>query len=628
MKDGLNGQEMPHDPEGSTNPSQQPLADICLQHFLFDLHSMAVNPLVYQTSSHDSLKQENDKLFGCFSKEQEGEVLSFDGIVNAFPVGTFSRYTNIPMISLSGEMIGKIAIQIIHADDTGDESVLYEESFLERNGLWNSPPMSVPENGRIYLLCRIRGPFSFRQLGWRTAVDISLHSPVLICITTYKSTKFLNMLRNMLIYHPLRLFKISILVVDNGQTFSPSDLPNDPRVSMIPQPNLGAIGGAMRGLSFARKMDARFLLTLADDDMILHPEMIYRTLILQMFAKDHLSIGAMMLNLDRPTFLHEQGAMIHRERSFMPIFSYSHGSDLSLRQSLAPIYRDRHFDYNSWWLMSAPVSVLPFVPAFFIYKGDILQGLLLNNKGIRTIAPPHLFVWQTFGLNFQSYRGYDWFRNELPMRFCAGYPVHRIPSILWFIFKILKELTNYDYFRAKMILKAFEDLVKPSKWFFDPLSGAEQIVEIRRLDPKVHDLTDQVSEKHSPVKGKKIPRPVFLIKKFFSLITLAGYLNPFSKVYAPDGKIIFRFYGDNESWKWAGYQRVAVVNTNMEGYICDRSWKNMLLIVYRTIMTSVLFLVFFTRLRKKYQKASSADNEKMWDNTFEIVDRNGLKQTG
>lgn len=145
MKKGLNGQEMPHGPEGSTNSSQQPPVCICLQHFLFDLNSMAVNPLIYQTSSQDSLKQENDKLFGNFSQEQEGGVLSFDGIVNAFPVGTFSQYTNIPTISLTGEMIGEIAIQIIHADDNGDEAILYEESFLERNGLWKSPPMTVPE---------------------------------------------------------------------------------------------------------------------------------------------------------------------------------------------------------------------------------------------------------------------------------------------------------------------------------------------------------------------------------------------------------------------------------------------------------------------------------------------------
>jgi galactofuranosylgalactofuranosylrhamnosyl-N-acetylglucosaminyl-diphospho-decaprenol beta-1,5/1,6-galactofuranosyltransferase len=574
------------------------------------------------------LQQEDGRFWGYFSKEQEGKVLSFDGIVNAFPVGIYSQYTNIPMINLTGEMIGEIAIQIIHADDNGDESILYEESFSERNGLWKSPPMTVPKKkGRIYLSCRIRGQFSFRQFGWWTALDISLDSPVLICITTYKSNKFLDMLRNMFLYHPLGIFKISILVVDNGQTFSLRDLPNDPRISMISQPNLGACGGVMRGLWFAKKMGAHYLLTVADDDMILHPEIIYRTLILQMFAKDPLSIGAMMLNLDRPTVLHEQGAVIHNTKEFMPIHFYSHGSDLSLKQCLGPIYQDRHFDYNAWWLMSTPVSVLPFLPAFFIYKSDILQGLLLNEKGIRTIAPPHLFIWQTFGLDFQSYKGYDWFRNELPMRFCAGYPVHRISSILWFSCKIIKELANYDYFRAKMILQAFEDVLKPSKWASDPLLGAERTVEIRRLDPKVHDLTDQLSEKHSPVKWDKMARSVFLIKKFFFLITLAGYLNPFSKRYAPDGKIIFRFYGDNEAWKWRGYRRVAVVNTSMEGYICDRSWKNMLLIVYRTIMTSVLFLIFFTWLRKKYQ-TSSADNEKIWDKTFEIVDRNGFKQTG
>ena len=111
------------------------------------IDTLDIGGLILQTTSNAPVTLTTEGVRGSFSESKEGEWLSFDGIVNAFPVGTFSRHTGIQSISLQGEMEGDIAIQIRHVDEDA-EHILYEEPFSHRNGHWGLHP-SPSEDRRV-----------------------------------------------------------------------------------------------------------------------------------------------------------------------------------------------------------------------------------------------------------------------------------------------------------------------------------------------------------------------------------------------------------------------------------------------------------------------------------------------
>lgn len=375
----------------------------------------------------------------------------------------------------------------------------------------------------------------------------------------------------------------------------------------------------MRGLHHAHSTGVDYLVTIADDGLILPPEILYRLMILQSLVKEPLSIGAMMLYLDRPTVVLEQGARVSIE-THDPMHSINTQVDLLQPESFKHLYREQSCDYTGSWLMSDPVTVLHYLPAFFLYLDDVLQGLLLKQDGIRTIVPPHLFIWQTFGNDFKSFKGYAWFRNELAMRLGGGLSVQRLSTIFWFFRRIRRSLTNYDYDRALLLLISFEDVLRPSGWAEDPISGADRIRQIRKSDPVLLDFSSRLSTIYAPAKQRKRSRLVSGTQRVFSFLTIAGYLNPLARSVASDGGLVFRYQGDNDVWQWAGYRQVAVIDADKRGYLCERSWKRMTNILARTISASIRWFFSTGRLRKEYRKPSAA-YQKMWAETFETVDR-------
>ncbi|MHB1605937.1 MAG: hypothetical protein ACYCTV_06030 [Leptospirales bacterium] len=595
----------------------QPL--VCLQNFLFSINSLAIDDLIFKTDCKQLMEKDKEGVTGYFPLNGENRIV-FDGVINAFPVGTFSRHTGISHIRLRGKMDGEIAIQIHYIDDNG-ERILHEEPLAKRTGVWESPPIPIKGlEGRVYLSCRVKGKISLRHLGWSTTSS-SPDPSFLVNITTYQSNRVQSMVHEICSYYPLKTMRMSLLIVDNGQNIHAEELPTDPRLSLISQQNMGASGGVMRGLWKARTTDTDYLVIIADDGMVLHPEVLYRLMRLQSFAIRPLSIGAMMFYLDQPTILHEQGAVIP-QKPFEPMQSNGHLLELS-HQSIGSLYKETPCDYAGWWLMAAPVAKIPFIPAFFLYLEDILQGILLKKDGVQTIIPPHLFIWQTFGFDYKircSFRAYSWFRNELAMRLSSGLPIYTISTILWFFKRIRRGLTNYDYAQSSLLLSAFEDVIYPSRWAHHPLASAELIQKIRINIPQELDFSSRLSKQYSPVKTRKRPRLLSMSQRIFSFLTIAGYLNPVSKSVADDGGYVFRYQGDNDCWQWAGYRQLAVVDENNKGYLCERSWSQMIRILLRTISASFHFFWSIPRLRNLYQRPS-LEYEAMWEKTFRQDDQ-------
>ncbi len=516
-------------------------------------------------------------------------------------------------------MKGKVGLQIHHADESGDR-VIYEEPVKIRSGLWQSPSLPISGiDGRYYLTCQLQGPFSLHHFQWNTQDTSNSEDSFLLSITTYKSAKALDTIRDICLYEPLNTLKLSLLVVDNAQVIRRDQLPNDHRLHLVSQPNLGATGGYIRSLRHARFTEADYLVTLADDDMVLHPETLYRMMAFQCLTLKPIAVGSMMLYLDRPTLVHEQGATVPK-RIYTPMRSINNQIDLTNPRSFRNLYRENICDYSGWWLLSRPVAVSSFLPAFFLYGDDILEGILLGKNDIQTIIPPHLFIWQTFGYDLKSFRTYLMARNELALRFSAEYPISAISTLTSFFQQILKNLSDYDYFRAEFFLLAFEDVLQPLNWISNPLKGVQRIQKIRSKEPPIENLSERLSKSYLPNRDKKRHRLVSMTQKFLSILTLNGYFNPFAKLFSTDGGLVYRSKSDHDSWQWIRYKQLAVIDQEKNGYICKRSWRKMASILGRSIQASLIFWWALPRLKKEYVKPSN-EWEAVWGRTFEVIDR-------
>ena len=129
-------------------------------------------------------------------------------------------------------------------------------------------------------------------------------------ITAFKRDDFvLPLLKDLCDYHPLKKFNLTFLVVDNGLTLNRSQLPNDHRVRFIPQINLGCTSGFMRGLLEAKSLKTDFMV-IADDDIVMPPETLYRMLVFQSLSINPIAVGAAMFVIRNPNILWEQGGKV------------------------------------------------------------------------------------------------------------------------------------------------------------------------------------------------------------------------------------------------------------------------------------------------------------------------------
>jgi galactofuranosylgalactofuranosylrhamnosyl-N-acetylglucosaminyl-diphospho-decaprenol beta-1,5/1,6-galactofuranosyltransferase len=592
---------------------------ICLQHFLFTMKAPGTDDLWIQCDAIDSLTRNDREITAHIAGENAEGTIFFDGIGNAFPVESFARHTVVSHVRLKGDLEGEIALQILHVRD-GQRKVLHEEPFLLRQGAWESPLLPlVSGEGRFVLSCRARGKVRLGNLGWWCDTVPPRPLSFLASLTIYHwGEPFLKTIRDLLAYSPLKDWNLSFLIVDNSQTFSLNLLPEDSRLTLRHQPNLGGTGGGMRGLCHARATGADYLVTIADEEMLLHPEIFYRMLGLQSLSNTPMAVGSMMVQFSPPNILGEQGSLVPKD-SDGSMRHRNTGMNLSRSDSFGNLYREQPCNYLGWWLMSAPVSDIPFLPAFFLHYDDIMQGLLLEKTGIPMIAPPHLFIWQDLGNNLSSYRAFVTNRNKLAMLLILDFPLSRFRMVRGLLSKILESLVNFDYDLAGLHLFTLREATLSASWTLDPLGGSEQIQKIRRESTPRIDLSPLLSRSYLPAKVSKRSRSGTILQILFYYLTLAGYLNPFARSLTPDGGMVYRDEGDYDAWQRFGYRQVAVIDPGKKGYVCQRSWPRMLRILSGTFTTLLRFLWSFEKIRKDYQ-ATSKSYEKMWQKTFETID--------
>jgi len=586
-----------------------------LQNFLWRIIGISVQDLFFRSSGQWDIFEENrnSELF-LRVPDDELAFIGFDGIANAFPIETFSRHTSISRIHLEGEFSGNLLIQIWHSEH-GNKNLIYEDPFKFRSGVWKSPSLSLHPGmgGRFFLSVKTKGPCSFKNLSWHSENPFSSPS-FLAGFTIYRPEEvFFSLIQEISQYLPLTTVNLSVRIINQSGIDYRKKLPNDPRFKMIDQPNLGSTGGYMRGRWEAAGI-ADFYFGMTEDDLITHPEMLYRMAIIQSVAHSQVAIGCMMCDLNNPAVLIEQGTKIHINAGIGPRWDIiGNGADLRSEKTLDFLFSEKPCTYQGWWGIMTSTEHTPYLPSFFLHYNDMLQGVLMERNGIPCIVPPHLFIWQSMGENLIGWRAYEEVSNKIAFNFILDFPVDLKIVARWEYEKIFRCLQNFDYDLAEIYLMSFKNTIQSAKWTIEPEFIGRHLTLCSSLTPRFQDLSEKLSEDLNKRSFGDGLRKKLRIILFY--LTGWGYLNPFAKDFDLNGKYVYRKQEVFQGWKYMGFKSIAVVDHQKRGYICKRSFKKMIPLLISTILTTATFLIFGNRIRKNYLSLSG-EYEKSWTQFF------------
>ena len=332
------------------------------------------------------------------------EVFSFDGFFNAFFESLVAEHTGMSTVQLRLEFSGRFFIEVFRLAQGRAPQLVTSVQSERRPG--ESPfvlalDLSVanPLGSRlVFNLACLSKEGWFAGGSWRTTATPRRPVQLAILACTYKKREFIERtVRRIADYERLPHRDYVITVVDNASEL-PDDLFPYAHVQIVRQGNVGGAGGAARGIiegldAQGSKRPTHFLLM--DDDIELEPDMVLRAMNWLRHTKIDQCIGGGMLDLYRPTYLHEMGATIGQPKVFS-ITPCLPGLELAPAGSLDRLGKLPPPHYNAWWFVTVSREAverhgLP-LPCFI--RGDDKEfGFRMLKRGVPTLSVPGIAVW-------------------------------------------------------------------------------------------------------------------------------------------------------------------------------------------------------------------------------------------
>ncbi len=407
------------------------------------------------------------------------DVMSFDGYFNAFFESMVAERTGLSSIQLHLDLVGRFYVEILRFAQGRDGQLVASVLHDGRSG---SEPFALevelasdnPLGSRLafHLTCLSKQGQLTGGRWWTTAAPRrAVQLDILAC--TYKKHAFIERtVRRIVEYPRLNREEYFITVTDNASDL-PADLFPYPNVQIVPQGNVGGAGGAARGLmeglsATGRARPTHFLLL--DDDIEMEPDMVLRVMSWLRYVKIDQCIGGGMLDLYRPTHLHELGAKIGHPK-LLNVSACISALELAPAGALDRLGHIPESHYNAWWFMAISREAvekhgLP-LPCFI--RGDDKEfGYRMLKQGIPTLAVPNIAVWHLpFYAKIAAWLFYYNMYNDLLIR-ALRYPEITTDVLMDAVEEEIKHyLDKLEYDQAAMRIRGLEHFLLGPQWLLE-----------------------------------------------------------------------------------------------------------------------------------------------------------------
>ncbi|WP_456431662.1 glycosyltransferase [Nitratifractor sp.] len=533
----------------------------------------------------------------------------FNTYFNAFSIGKWKKYTDLDDLSLIMEAKGSALVNIVHLDKHHRFHTIYRgeiESSETKKYIY--PIERLPNDGILYFEVFSDGHTEISDAFWATDTEPKNKVKLGISITTFNrqdavkaSTKrILNFL------HDTDDIDVDLIVVDNGKNV---ELPEDEKLTLIPNENLGGSGGFARGLYHLKEENNDYTHCLfMDDDASCETESIYRTYRFFQYSNEpKLAIAGAMLLGNQQNMQWENGANF--DQKCMPRKSMF---DLNDMHRLVDNEDDEPFDYGGWWYFAFPVKYAEYPYPFFVRGDDVNFGL---QDQFTQITLNGIGTW-----------GDDFFYKESPLTQyldTRSHLLHHIQcdrlngdiktllKVFWRF--VAKYSMLYRYASAEAQIEALKDVLKGPEFF-------ENNIDMKNVFSKISPLNNE--EKPKKIDPKILHKydccPHFKwrrLMKIYKALTLNGHLIP---------KIFFKrkgIYLDKTDHRFGSYFRRKIVllyiPTDQTGFIVKHDKKRFFSILNNALKISWEFYKNHEKLTSEYKsRYGYLTSKEYWEKQF------------
>ncbi len=502
-----------------------------LQNFLFPATGAPRSLYLQDNCDHRFAQSDADQNY----KLSRGEFFSANTYFNSFYLQYWREYTKIGKIGLELTYSGEISFKLTGEDENGNTKILSNsicksedpKGTLTTTHVWFWDLKNEIETNflpaRVYLDVMSLEDSQIGQLRYVTDQPPRKEVSLSIGLCTFNREESLAVT-----LAELNAFKQTtpelkdIFIVNQGEPFTNSDLmelTQRPDFHLVEQGNFGGCGGFNRTMIDAvSKPDPATYHLLMDDDIKLDARVITRSLQFLSFATSDVAIGGQMLELHRPSILHEAGAKLN---FFWLLMSIGKGKNLANAGSLALFNTCYDIDYNAWWYCMIPTSAISkveFSPPLFIHGDDTEYGCRLKKHGCPTVPLPGVGVWhESF-----TYKNNDWIqyydlRNRL-VNSAMHSEFSAQPDALYIAGALMHFVLIHRYRAASVCIRAVEEfLAGPERAFrADPATTHQRLIDYTNSLPSPENRTQSKPVDFQLASAAEIPHTSYAVIKLFT----------------------------------------------------------------------------------------------------------------
>ncbi len=537
---------------------------------------------------------------------QAGSAADFGTYFNLFNLGTWSRNARLDGLRLVLRGAGRVRAELMvgrleHDRSRFDPEAERPETLTADAGLLLTEELSLSEagapleigpklgaadadaripmqEGLLWLrLVALEDEAVLSDGSWQSGAarardDLSLA----ICVTSYRreaeTTRMAERVTEFLDRESASLgAEITLIISDNGQTLV---LPPHPRLTVLPNANLGGSGGFARGLAEARTRGASHVLFM-DDDAAFMMENLRRTVAFLRLARSaRAAVAGAMISAGQPTAIWENGAVFYRRCH--PLFIGANlldPVDTGLMELRAARPKPANF-YGGWWFFAFPIAAITHDPFPFFVRGDDISFSLANR--FDTVTLPGVVSFQedfaakqspqTFYLDLRNHLHHHLVHASLDIgAYGSGFVALRF---------IARALVRMHYDSADAMLMAWEDVMSGPVFFknnIDMSARRAALAEISRAETW-RDVT--------PPKRQSDPKPPPVLFGRVMKYTANGLLIPLFRLFGRHVMVPIGLRG--QIWPLWGARRASFYDASFtRGYSVRHSKRRGWRIIWR-----------------------------------------------